>query len=370
MKSGKFIKTVGRVFALFGVAVMISSVMPAQTKAAENGGMYAGQQESVDSSKDIECTKLVLDSEAVEVLRQDYLQKLKEMYPNEASVQNWTVTDILIEQYCGTYDGNEVVVMSAKGLAGMAVQTKVQIGEHEFVFANSSMANSFYVHKNHEFIPVKDAYEDKLLNAGDLAEIAKIFGTVYAYQFTLEYEDVLVTDWFYPYAYAMCKSGIMTGLDERTFGADKPLARAQFMVVLHRIEGEPQATMIPKNHWPDVADDWYTNAIYWGFQHEIMLGYTDSEYWGVADNITREQLATVMYRYAEYKGYDLTATADLDKFEDADQVSVFAEKAMKWAVGAGIIEGKEDGTKLDPQGETIRAECAAVIQRFLEKNGK
>ena len=87
---------------------------------------------------------------------------------------------------------------------------------------------------------------------------------------------------------------------------------------------------------------------------------------GPGDNITREQMAVMMYRYAKFKGYDITASADLSSFTDYKDVSDFSEKALKWAVGAGVISGNEDGT-LAPQGEASRAVCATIIQRFVEK---
>ncbi len=88
---------------------------------------------------------------------------------------------------------------------------------------------------------------------------------------------------------------------------------------------------------------------------------------GPSDKINREQMAVMMYRYADYKGYDTGNKTDFDKFSDADSVNAYAEEAMKWAVGNGIITGKDNGTKLDPQGNATRAECATIIMRFMEK---
>ncbi len=83
--------------------------------------------------------------------------------------------------------------------------------------------------------------------------------------------------------------------------------------------------------------------------------------------MTREQLATVLYRYAEYKEYNTMRRSELDRFEDAVSVSEFARNAVQWAVAEGIITGKDDGKRLDPQGDTTRAECAAMIRRFMER---
>ena len=88
---------------------------------------------------------------------------------------------------------------------------------------------------------------------------------------------------------------------------------------------------------------------------------------GPSDKINREQMAVMMYRYANFKEYNTDDKADFNKFADADKVSAYATEAMKWAVGTGIISGKNNGTVIDPQGDATRAECATIIMRFMEK---
>lgn len=311
--------------------------------------------------------KPTLSLESADILRQDYLQMLKESYPDNIQVQELEISDILIVRYYGVYGGGEVVMMAVKDYSDTTEIKKMRIGRHMFVFGSGSQAERFYVHKDHTFIPVKDAYENKIISDEDIAAVAEIFGDNYAYEVDFGYGDVSTEDWFYPYVNGMWQSGIMTGLSDKVFGPSQPLARAQFMVILHRMEGEPEATFVPKSHWADVADDWYTNAVYWGFQHKIMEGYENSEYWGIADNIVREQMAVVLYRYADYKGYDISKKADFNEFADAGNVSDYAKEAMCWAIGNGIISGKEQPNKiLDPQGYANRAECATIIQRFKE----
>ena len=108
------------------------------------------------------------------------------------------------------------------------------------------------------------------------------------------------------------------------------------------------------------------NIILWAAGTKVVTGYTDTRLFGTSDIINREQMAVMMYRYADYLEYDISKKADFDKFADAASVSEFAEKAMKWAVGNGIITGKYEGTKIDPQGGALRGECAVIIQRFME----
>ena len=141
------------------------------------------------------------------------------------------------------------------------------------------------------------------------------------------------------------------------------MARAQFAVVLHRIEGEPQSS------WSDVFPDvpqgiWYTDAVSWAAEKGIVRGYEATGLFGPADFINREQFVTMMYRYALMKGYDTGARADISGYPDASDVNEFAQDAVKWAVACGMIQG--DNGYLNPQGYANRAECATIIQRFIE----
>ena len=178
-------------------------------------------------------------------------------------------------------------------------------------------------------------------------------------------------DWFYNAAYYNYFAGTMTGTDPTHFSPYATLVRAQFATILYRLNGEPKVEYEAK--FPDVPDgQFYSKAVTWAADAKVVTGYTDSGYFGTNDPITREQMVVMMYRYADYKKYDISKTAELSSFSDAEQVSGFAETAMKWAVENGIIEGKEntDGTyRLDPQGSTSRAECAIIIQRFMETFG-
>lgn len=181
----------------------------------------------------------------------------------------------------------------------------------------------------------------------------------------LPFSDTSEKDWFLSSVKYVYKRGIMSGLNDSEFGPEQPLARAQFAVILHRMNDEPKVDYTSK--FSDVLKgEWYANAILWANGTGVVTGYTNGKF-GPADNITREQMALMMYRYARYKGYDTSKRADFSKFTDANRVSSFAEKAMQWAFGNGIITGKDNGTRLDPQGNANRAECAAIIKRFLQK---
>lgn len=182
----------------------------------------------------------------------------------------------------------------------------------------------------------------------------------------MSYKDVGNGDWYYDYVYYVFSKGLMTGLNEEYFGPSQTLARAQFAVILYRMNNSPAVTYTAK--FPDVAEGiWYTDAILWASGTGVVTGYTSTGMFGPGDNINREQMAVMMYRYANYMGYDVSEKADFSKFKDASKVSAYAQEAMSWAVGIGIITGKDNGTAIDPQGNANRAECATIIMRFRNK---
>ena len=181
----------------------------------------------------------------------------------------------------------------------------------------------------------------------------------------LPFSDVKNKDiWYYGAVEFVYINGIMTGRDETTFAPDETLQRAEFATILYRMEGEPEVEY--KNIFPDVPDNrWYTDGIMWGYETGIIHGHDDG-YFRPSDMITRDQIALMMYRYAQYKEYDTSVSADYSDYKDATDVSPYAREAMKWAIGTGIITGKENGTRIDPLGKATRAECATIIMRFIE----
>lgn len=181
----------------------------------------------------------------------------------------------------------------------------------------------------------------------------------------MSYPDVPEEIWFYNEVEYVYDNGIMTGTSDGNFGPYNALPRCQFAVILHRLAG---GEIVPfEQRYPDVADGtWYTDAVMWASEAGIISGYSNG-YFGVADNITREEMATMMYRYAQYKGYDTSVRADFDQFLDGNKVNDFAQESMSWAVGCGLISGKYNQTVLDPQGQASRAETAIIIMRFMEQ---
>ena len=178
------------------------------------------------------------------------------------------------------------------------------------------------------------------------------------------FTDVSEKDWFYGDVMFVYENGLMLGTSKTLFSPHGTATRGMMATILWRMEGSP----VPKgkNSFTDVeAGKWYADAITWTAENGIFAGYGKDKF-GPDDPITREQLAAIFYRYADYKGYDLTVKGNLDTFKDADKITDYAKTAMQWAVGSGLVKGKS-GNLLDPQGTATRAEIAAMLHRFIEK---
>lgn len=176
------------------------------------------------------------------------------------------------------------------------------------------------------------------------------------------FRDVASDGWYYDAVKNIYDNGIMTGMNPREFGTSSQLARAQFATILYRMTGSPDVGY--KEIYKDVPSNaFYASAAIWGKENGIITGYSDTGLFGGSDAVTREQMATILYRYAQYLGYSTSARTDISKYPDAGAVNGYAQQAMQWAVASGLITG--DKGMLKPQGTAIRAESAAIIVRFL-----
>ncbi|MCI6552723.1 MAG: S-layer homology domain-containing protein, partial [Lachnospiraceae bacterium] len=175
--------------------------------------------------------------------------------------------------------------------------------------------------------------------------------------------------WKYDNAKYVYDNNIMNGISGTTqFDPDGKLNRAMFATVLYRMADNPSVAF--ENKFTDVKDgQYYSSAIIWANKKGIVQGFTDGSY-GVTTNITREQIAKMLYEYADKAGYDVSGAASLDSFTDKDKVSQWAVNYMKWAVDTGMISGKPNGDgsfRLDPKGEATRAECAKMLTMFMKE---
>ena len=173
--------------------------------------------------------------------------------------------------------------------------------------------------------------------------------------------------WFYDAVAYVYENGIMAGTDETTFEPYMELDRAMAAQLFYNLEGKPAVT--GDSTFTDVTSGhWAVDAITWAAQNDIVAGIGGNLY-DPDSNVTREQFAVMLYKYARFKGYDLTATGDLTQFPDAGSISSWAETALSWANGNGLINGHENGT-IDPKGSTIRAQAASIMANFDQNVAK
>ena len=150
------------------------------------------------------------------------------------------------------------------------------------------------------------------------------------------------------------------------FDPDNTMTRAEFAQVLYNAEGKPAVEYAEK--FADVKNGkWYTNAIIWASEKGIVTGYGNGSF-GVSDPITREQVVTMLYKYAQYKGYEINGDCELGTYSDSTSISSWAVKYMKWAVANNVMKGKKEN--LDPNGNATRAECAAMLKNFMDRYEK
>lgn len=167
--------------------------------------------------------------------------------------------------------------------------------------------------------------------------------------------------WWHQAIDYVLENGLMNGMGRNLFCPDLTTTRAMIITTLYRLEGTPAVN--GTNIFTDVEDDmWYTDAVIWAYENDIVQGYGKGIF-APDDLATREQIATIFYRYAEYKGMDVSARGDLSHYTDASEISFWALEAMQWANGTGLMIGRSD-TTLVPQGETMRSELATLLFRW------
>lgn len=181
------------------------------------------------------------------------------------------------------------------------------------------------------------------------------------------FTDLCQKDWYYNYAIYAYERGLFTGTSDTTFGPTVKMNRAMLATVLSRLDG--RAVYAPSVGFSDVPDtQWYSTAVNWAAVNGIVTGGDDGKF-RPNDNVTREQLCTMLYRYAKnYLGMDVTGSADLSGYTDRAKVSTYAQEAVSWAASRGIMTGTSS-TTLSPGGTATRGEVAAMLQRFCNLIG-
>ena len=178
-----------------------------------------------------------------------------------------------------------------------------------------------------------------------------------------QFSDVKETDWFFQSVQYVCAHGIMNGSSGNSFAPQDKTTRGMIVTMLYRYDGSPVVS--GQCPFGDVAaGKYYRKAVIWAAENQIVGGLGGDRF-GPDEPVTREQLAAILYRYANYKGYDTQRSVELAKFADSDDVGSYAVNAVKWAVADGLLSGVS-ATELQPKGFAIRAQVAAILMRFCE----
>lgn len=285
----------------------------------------------------------------------------------------------------GTVDGKTYAFVALERTGGVMAYDVTDLAAITFVNYVNTRDFGTTVEGSEEY---EDGELDKWVTGGDVAPEGLLFldaasspngepmllaacevsGTVAVYQLgsedltVLPFTDVNSDDWFLAAVQYVYENDRMAGTSSTTFQPEVNLTRAMAAQVLYNLEGQPAVT--GDTTFTDAADagEWAVKAITWAEQTGVVAGIGDGLFAPTA-NVTREEFAQMMYNYASYKEYDLTQEGDLSRFEDASAISGWAETAMSWANGNGLINGHDDGT-IDPQGTTTRAQAASILMNF------
>lgn len=177
------------------------------------------------------------------------------------------------------------------------------------------------------------------------------------------FTDVKAADWYHGAVDYVSLRGLMGGVGNNAFSPNTTMTRAMLVTVLYRLSGSPAVT--GTNPFTDVPNgQWYTNAVIWANENNVVTGYGNGKF-GTNDSVTREQIATIMCRYAKQQGVNVAKTCSLAHFTDGAKVSSWADEAMRWANSIGLITGRT-ATTLAPQNTATRAEVATILMRMCE----
>lgn len=202
--------------------------------------------------------------------------------------------------------------------------------------------------------------------ASNIATITVVHGTKAEDPWVNPFRDVTESDWFYDDVRFANQSGLFNGVEKDLFAPEEPMTRGMLVTVLWRLDGETA----PKTAttFTDVdANAYYADAVAWAAESGVVNGIGGNKF-DPEGNVTREQIAAILFRYAAFKGVDTAARADLATFPDAEKTSAYAHDALSWAVAAELVKGTKEGSTiyLDPQGNATRAQVAAILSRYAQ----
>ncbi|MBQ7971328.1 MAG: S-layer homology domain-containing protein, partial [Clostridia bacterium] len=202
-------------------------------------------------------------------------------------------------------------------------------------------------------------------NSQETEEIDYLFDPVFIPMYKNHPFTDITADWYKEAVLFAYNNNLMNGMGENKFKPDDATTRAMLTTILYRYEGEPDVSA--KAPFTDLEQDWYKKPINWAHKNEIVKGMTDTTF-APDEKVTREQIATMLYRYAEYKEMNISQRKALSSFPDGQKVNSWAKEAMEWAYAEGLITGNSINGKvlLDPQGDATRAQIATILMRYIK----
>jgi hypothetical protein len=262
--------------------------------------------------------------------------------------------------------GDQVVLATGASLWLESGQGTVTSGALIDVTAGTTVSSGGTLTAGHRYLAGENTICNVTVVTAAVASVEGAYRLDRTQTAQLPFTDLASTDWYYDNVRFVYEQGLFQGVDAVTFAPTVPMSRSMLATVLYRLSGTQ--TTAPSAGFYDVGDTWYTNAVNWAAQTGVVTGSGDGGF-APEVNVTREQMAAMLYRYAgNYLGLDTPAAGDLSGYPDGSKVSSWARDAMSWAVGAGIITGTGAGD-LAPSGTASRAEVAAMLQRFCNLIG-
>lgn len=279
--------------------------------------------------------------------------------------QTPTTYKIIARGWCDMYN-------PGSGYDSASAEARTELAEGEYYdYSVYLQPNVYTVPAGHKLALVIYTYEpsmrsrdftdDYTVTIDNTATWAEIPVTAVPETKDLVFSDVSAGAWYYDSVMYVFNNGIMSGVGSGVFGPGQSTTRAMLVTMLYRMEGSPAVSA--GNGFDDVEDgSWYADAVLWASSNGIVEGVSDTAF-APGESVTREQIATLLYRYAQYKGVELAEGADLSAYADAGQIGSWAYEALAWANAAGLVSGRSE-TELAPAGTALRSEVAAILARY------
>ncbi|GEM_PF-816335 len=294
------------------------------------------------------------DGDAVTItIEQTKKERLNE--EQQKIVGNYPVVDITVI--------SKGKIISSMGLGKINISIPYELKADE----KKELLTVWYIKDDGEMIQIPCTYNVNTKSVDFIVDHLSRYAVAYSLKNTLfknPFKDINESDWFYDAIKYVVENNIMQGVDSDTFSPNTNVTRAMLVTMLYRYEKEPKIED-KANTFTDLTDEWYKNAVIWAHSNEIVKGYPDNLF-KPNNSLTREQIVTILYRYAIYSGLDVSQKGDLSRYTDTNSITEWSYTAMQWAKASGIINGRTN-TELAPKGMASRAEIATFIMRFIEE---